>query len=217
MGDKGRCSKLYEEWSYMQWWDVSQVSATATITNERNLLWEGLMKEAMVDRSSMKIKMINTKINNIYNYNIWQEKRQLTDLSKLYGLNLRIGYSKSLLATWVMLYYGGRKCNWCVSSISAGWAMLYQTCEKSSWCQQKNEIWAVLCCINRAKKWIDANKNHHCVARDVGIREEICLIDANIGLVLPSHQLEKTRKWYSMVGEEQFRQGTRRGGNGGHT
>ena len=57
------------------------------------------MKEAMVDRSSMKIKMINTKINNIYNYNIWQEKRQLTDLSKLYGLNLRIGYSKSLLAT----------------------------------------------------------------------------------------------------------------------
>lgn len=57
------------------------------------------MKEAMVDRSSMKIKMINTKINNIYNYNIWQEKRQLTDSSKLYGLNLRIGYSKSLLAT----------------------------------------------------------------------------------------------------------------------
>ena len=95
--------------------------------------------------------------------------------------------------------------------------MLYQTCEKSSWCQQENEIWAVLCCINQAKKWIDANKNHHCVARDVGIREEICLIDANIGLVLPSHQLEKTRKWYSMVGEEQFRQGTRRSGNGGHT
>ena len=29
------------------------------------------------------------------------------------------------------------------------------------------------------------------MARDVGIREEICLIDANIGLVLPSHQQEK--------------------------
>ena len=49
----------------------------------------------------------------------------------------------------------------------------------------------LLCCIKHVENRADANKNHHCVARDVGIREEICLIDANIGLVLPSHQQEK--------------------------
>ena len=44
---------------------------------------------------------------------------------------------------------------------------------------------------------VDANKNQVCVVRDVGIREEICLIDANIGLDFPSHQNEKVWDWYS--------------------
>ncbi|MEE1378445.1 MAG: hypothetical protein UF438_07015 [Oribacterium sp.] len=47
------------------------------------------------------------------------------------------------------------------------------------------------CCINQAEFQGDANKNQRNLQVDVGIRGEICLIDANIGLQFPRHQVKK--------------------------
>ena len=54
------------------------------------------------------------------------------------------------------------------------------------------------CCINQAKSTGDANKNQRDRPGDVGIRAEICLIDDNIGLEFPRHQMKKAGKRYSI-------------------
>lgn len=59
-------------------------------------------------------------------------------------------------------------------------------------------VWTPSCCINQAKSTGDANKNQQYLQVSVGIREEICLIDANIGTKFPSHQVKKGEKRYSI-------------------
>ena len=63
-------------------------------------------------------------------------------------------------------------------------------------------LWApITCCIKWLKNCIDANKIQACLNGNVGIREEICGNDANIGRVLPRHPSEKVQKRYSMACE----------------
>lgn len=50
------------------------------------------------------------------------------------------------------------------------------------------------CCINQAESQGDANKNQCDLQVDVGIRAEICLTDANIGLKFPVIKRKKAEK-----------------------